>query len=138
MSGTSSEEVKISFPVKCEYYGGLEALGTHGRHFWIVDGRLGHGNLKMTHSIPLTDVTSIEVSEREGGGGEGDTFTLSGLRGASLGTSPTDPIVITDIKVHTKSGLSGLWFVEKKDSSWVRTNLDAALAEASIPYYDES
>jgi hypothetical protein len=128
---------KSPFPVKCEYYGGLEALGTHGRHFWIENGRLGHGNLRLTHGIPLADVLSVEVSEREGGGSEGDTFTLTALRGASLGISPTDPFVITDIKVHTKTGTSGLWFVEKKDASWVRSKLNAALQEASIPYYNE-
>ena len=44
---------KIGFPVTCEYRGGNPGLGRHGRHLWIEDGKIGHGELSLTHSIPL-------------------------------------------------------------------------------------
>ena len=58
-------KVTISFPVDCKYVGGHDALGRHGRHFRIEQGRIGHGELRLTHSIPLTEVASVEVAQRE-------------------------------------------------------------------------
>jgi hypothetical protein len=60
-SGTTSG---IGFPAKCDYEGGIAALGKHGKHLWIEDGRIGHGELKLTHGISLSDVSGVEILER--------------------------------------------------------------------------
>jgi hypothetical protein len=46
-------EAKISFPVKCDYKGGIVALGAHGKHLWIKDGRLGVGEFESLEAFPL-------------------------------------------------------------------------------------
>jgi hypothetical protein len=125
------DSVRISTPVVCRYYGGLDALGTHGHHFWIHDGRIGHGELRLTHGIPLADVASVGLSEREGGGSE--VVNVRGLRGLPAERSE----VFTDINVHTKDGHTGLWFVEGRDATWVSGKLTAALEAAGIPFADE-
>jgi hypothetical protein len=60
----SSGNVTISFPVECKYVGGHRALGSHGHHFRIEDGRLGHGEFRLTHSIPLSEVVSVTIAQR--------------------------------------------------------------------------
>jgi hypothetical protein len=47
---------RIGFPVNCDYRGGIDALGNHGKHRWIKDGKLGHGSFTLTHQIPLSSV----------------------------------------------------------------------------------
>jgi hypothetical protein len=40
---TAVDISKISFPVKCDYKGGIVGLGRHGKYLWIQDGKIGHG-----------------------------------------------------------------------------------------------
>ena len=75
MEGDRSENadgnsVRIGFPVRCHYRGGHRSLGSHGVHMWIRDSRIGFGELRLTHWIPLGDVASVDVKERQVGGSE--------------------------------------------------------------------
>lgn len=74
----SESEVRIVFPVTCTYRGGHSALGKHGRHFWIQDGKVGHGEFHLRHSIPLSEVASVEVTERQLPGREAQTLMAMG------------------------------------------------------------
>ena len=122
---------KISFPVKCDYKGAIVALGGHGKHFWIQDGKIGHGEFRLSHSVPLDDVESIEVTERQIGG-----------RGIPLQIVPGVPIVkrvpgaapkqVTEIAVRTKDGQEGLWLVDHRGGDWGRSKLAPALCQAGI------
>src|ERR1019366_4543048 len=76
--------VKITFPVKCEYKGGIVALGRHGKHFWIEDGQLGIGEFSLTHGTPLNEVSTVEVNERQVGGSEEQTLVSSGMSPGTL------------------------------------------------------
>lgn len=141
MGGGSEKarSVSISFPVKCLYRGGHTALGGHGRHFWIEDGAIGYGDLKLSHSIPLNTVTSIEVTERQVGGTEAQTFfalgaAFGGRRGGRPGSAPKQ---ITDIRVRTVDGQEPHWEVEKKGADWVHGKLASVLQVSGIPFYDE-
>src|ERR1700692_4473577 len=78
-ANTDDDTVHIGFPVKCRYRGGHRSLGSHGAHFWISGGRVGHGELRLTHWFPLSDVTSVDIKEREVGGSEATTLMASGL-----------------------------------------------------------
>ena len=60
----ATASVHIGFPVDCKYVGGNTVLGKHGHSFRIEGDRLGHGELHLSHSIPLTDVASVTIAQR--------------------------------------------------------------------------
>jgi hypothetical protein len=132
----SSGNVTISFPVECKYVGGHTALGSHGHHFRIDDGRLGHGEFRLTHSIPLSDVVNVTIAQRgvaESTAGD-RYFAFNALYGDGKGLSgaPKEPRVTTDISVRTKDGQEARWTVEQRDGGWVHDKLAAVLGEAGI------
>jgi hypothetical protein len=130
------DKVRIGFPVDCTYHGGNKALGKHGKHFWIEDGKVGHGELGLTHGIPLGDVASIEVTERSYGGSEVQVLVAPGLpvgrrvRGAA-------PKQETDIVVWSKDGQQATWVVERRGAAWVRKKLATAMHAAGIPFHED-
>lgn len=126
--------VTIGFPVTCEYRGGNPELGGKGRHLWIEDGKIGHGELHLTHAIPLTRVTSIDVTEREFGGTDAQTLMAFGTQ-PLVTKHASRPKQITDITVRTIDGCMALWIVEHRGADWVRQRLTPALQQARIPYY---
>jgi len=125
---------EIGFPVTCEYRGGNPGLGRHGRHLWIEDGKIGHGELSLTHSIPLVSVTSVDVSEREFGGTEAQTLMAFGAQPV-VTKHASKPKQVTDITVRTRDGYEALWTVEQRGADWVQKRLTPALQQARIPYY---
>ena len=128
--------VRIGFPVKCRYRGGSERLGRRGRRFRIQDGRIGYGAFGFSHAIPLTDVASIEVGERQVGGAEAQTLMAFGVQ-PSVTKHAAAPKQVTDITVRTRNGEQARWTVEQRSADWVRERLTPALRQARIPYYDE-
>jgi hypothetical protein len=127
---------RIGFPVKCEYKGGLAALGRHGRNLWIRDGQIGHGELTLTHGLPLSEVHSVEVAERVFGDTSVEIHAMPGLP-VTRTVRGTAPKLVTDIVIRTANGLDGIWTVEDHSSDWVRDRLRPALTEAGIPFYDD-
>ena len=129
-------EAKISFPVKCDYKGGIVALGAHGKHLWIKDGQLGVGEFRITRSIPLAVVANVELTERQVGGSGEQTLVASGISSGFAhgpgGRPASQPKQVTDITVRTKDGQEGLWEVEHRGGEWVRKKLAPALHEAGI------
>lgn len=123
---------KIGFPVKCDYQGGIAALGRHGKHFWIQDGKLGHGELSLTHGISLSNVSGIEVVERTTKGREAQPMLAQGVHGAHR-TPAVKPRQFTEVNVWTQNGQVGLWVVERHGGDWVRNRLASALHEAGVP-----
>jgi len=144
-TNTDHDTVHIGFPVKCRYRGGHRSLGSHGVHFWTTAGRLGHGELRLTHSIPLSDVTSVDVKERQVGGSEETTMMAQGLGmglgpggiGGGRGSRASSPKLVTDVTVRTRDGQDALWVVEDRDGEWVRERLTPVLGDHHIPYYDD-
>jgi hypothetical protein len=132
----SSGNVTISFPVECKYVGGHSALGSHGHHFRIDNGRLGHGEFRLTHSIPLTDVASITIAQRgvaeSTDGSRYLAFNALYGEGKGLSGAPKEPRVTTDISVRTKDGQEARWTVEQRDGGWVHDKLAVVLGEAGI------
>jgi hypothetical protein len=132
VTGTS----KIRFPVKCEYRGGIVALGKHGKHFWIQDSKVGHGEFSLSHSIPLRQVASVEVTDRVFGGTDVQIRAMPGLplnrqvRGAAQKH-------VTEVVVRTSDSQEGLWTVDNRSADWVRDHLRPALSEAGVPFYDD-
>ncbi len=133
--GDGAPTVRFAFPVHCEYHGGNARLGPHGRHLWIADGRIGHGELRLTRSIPLADVISVEVAPRDGGGVGEQALWAPGIAGS--GRLPHAPAVVTDVTVRTRDGQEAAWVVEGHDAQWVRERLTPALAHARIPFYGD-
>jgi hypothetical protein len=127
---------KIKFPVKCDYRGGISGLGKHGRHFWIQDRKVGHGKFSLTHSIPLSEVHSVEVTERVFGQTEVQIRAMPGLP-LDRHVRGTAPKHITDVVVRTVDGHEGLWTIENRSSDWVRDRLRPALSDAGIPLYGD-
>jgi hypothetical protein len=129
-------EAKISFPMKCDYKGGIVALGAHGKHLWIKDGQLGVGEFRITRSIPLAVVANVELTERQVGGSAEQMLVASGtspgFAHGSGGRPASRPKQVTDITVRTKDGQEGLWEVEHRGGEWVRKRLGPALREADI------
>lgn len=134
-------KVKIGFPVKCHYRGGHKSLGKHGVHLWISQGRIGYGEGRLTHGFPLSEVSSVDVKEREFGGADEQIFIAAGVgfSGAHRGggQAASRPKLMTDITVRTKDGQDALWVVEGRQGDWVRKRLTPALKQARIPYYDD-
>ena len=128
------DTVTISFPVDCKYVGGHSALGKHGHHFRIEQGRIGYGELSLTHSIPLTDVATVVVAQREVEESMvGGPVLAAGLMAGGGGILSTKrPRVTTDITVRTRDGQEAQWTVEQRDGDWVRDKLAAALRQAGI------
>ena len=133
---TAVSTSKISFPVKCDYKGGIVALGKHGKHFWIKDGQLGIGEFSLTRSIPLGDVARVEVNERQVGGSDEQTLVSSGMSPGLAyrpgGRPASRPKQVTEITVVTKVGQEGLWEVERRGGDWVRDKLAPSLESAGI------
>jgi hypothetical protein len=134
--GDGDDQVTITFPVHCRYLGGHRALGGRGRHLWIRAGRVGHGNLRLARSIPLTEVASVEVSEREIGGTGRRLVYAVGLR-TRPSTFNHPPKQLTDIVVRTKDGQEAVWQVGRRGEDWVRDKLRAALHGNGVLFYDE-
>jgi len=130
------DTVTISFPVDCTYVGGHSALGKHGHHFRIEQGRIGYGELSLTHSIPLMDVATVVVAQREveesTAGGPVLAAGVMGLSGGGGILSTKHPRVTTDIAVQTRDGQEAQRTVEQRDGDWVRDKLAAALRQAGI------
>jgi len=128
--------VKIGFPFKCHYRGGHKSLGQHGTHLWINQGRIGYGEVRLTHGFPLSDVSSVDVKEREFGGTDARIFVASGagFGGVRRGAPASRPRVMTDITVRTKDGQEALWVVEGRRADWGQKRLRPGLQEARIPY----
>lgn len=117
--GAKFRSVTIGFPVKCTYRGGHTALGPHGRHLRIEDGTIGHGELRLTHGIPLSVVTRVDVVEYQFEGSEAKT--LLGLGATGRGHSPaSEPEQVTEITVRTRDGhhLCGRWSTEGPIGFW--------------------
>jgi hypothetical protein len=133
--------VRIGFPVKCHYRGGHKSLGTHGAHLWISRGEIGYGELNLTHGIPLTAVSGIDVKEREFGGSDAQAFFSAGVGFGGLrrgcGPPATAPKVMTDVNVRTNDGQEALWVVEEHGAAWVRERLTSVLRQVRIPYDDD-
>jgi hypothetical protein len=133
--------LKIGFPVKCRYRGGHNSLGKRGTHLWISQGRIGYGEVRLTHGFPLSEVSSVDVKEREFGGSDAQVFFAAGAGyrgGPGVGGSPASrPKVMTDITVRTKDGQDAVWVVEGRRADWVRERLTPVLRHSGIPYYDD-
>ena len=148
-TNTDDDTVHIGFPVKCRYRGGHRSLGSHGVHLWIRDGRVGHGELRLTHWFPLSDVTSVDVKERQVGGSAETTMMAPGLGmglgmgmgsggvGGGRGSPASSPKLVTDVTVRTRDGQDALWVVEDRDGAWVRERLTPVLRHHHIPFYDD-
>jgi hypothetical protein len=144
-AGGADGTLHIGFPVKCRYRGGNRSLGGHGVHLWVTDDRIGHGELHPTHTIPLADVTSVDVNERLAGGSEGRELMAAGLgvglgsggMGAGRGPGASSPVVVTDVIAGTRDGQDALWVVEGRNAAWVRERLTPVLRAHHIPYYDD-
>jgi hypothetical protein len=101
----------------------------------MQDGKIGHGTFGLSHALPLSDVASVEVTERQVGGKEAQTLLAFGARPRNQpGSSPKQ---ITDITVRTRKGEEARWIVEQRSAEWVRKRLTPALRQSRIPYYDE-
>ena len=133
---TAGSTSKISFPVKCDYKGGILALGKHGKHFWIKDGQLGVGEFSLSRSIALGDVARVEVNERQVGGSDEQTLVSAGMSPGLAyrpgGRPASRPKQVTEITVVAKDGQEGLWEVEHRGGDWVRERLAPSLKSAGI------
>ena len=135
----ANDSVTIGFPVKCVYKGGNATLGKHGKQFRIEDGKVGYGEFSLSHSVPLCDVASVEVTEHEFGGSEAQTLISVGTikLGSSRGSPASEPRLMTNIIVRTKDGQEAAWDVERRDADWVRERLTPVLRRAGIRYRED-
>jgi hypothetical protein len=136
---STTDSITIGFPTKCVYRGGHAELGKHGKHFRIEDGKIGYGEFKLSHSIPLDSVASVEVEEHEFGGSQARTLISVGTvkLGGTRGSPASEPRQVTLITVRTKDGQEPLWEVENKGANWVRERLSPVLRNAGIGYYGD-
>jgi len=136
---STGESVTIGFPVKCVYRGGHTGLGRHGKHFRIEDGKIGYGEFSLSHSLPLSAVASVEVTEQSFGGSEATTLLSVGTveRGNTRGFPASPPKQVTLITVRTKDGQEPLWEVEHRGADWVRDRLTPVLSRAGISSYGD-
>lgn len=135
----AKDSLTIGFPVKCVYKGGHSTLGNHGKHFRIEDGKVGYGEFSVSHSIPLSDVASVEVTEHSFGGSEAQTLISVGTIkiGSSRGSPASEPRLMTNIIVRTKDGQEATWEVERRGADWVRERLTPVLRQAGIRYLED-
>jgi len=124
--------VGIGFPARCRYRGGNRSLGAHGRQLWIKDGRIGHGRLRLSHSIPIETVERIELSERAIEGVVPRPVLAQGLAGSGRRSAKGERKTFTDIFVHTADGETALWVVEQRDADRARRKLSTILDEYRI------
>jgi acyl-coenzyme A synthetase/AMP-(fatty) acid ligase len=83
-------------------------------------------------------VASVEVTEHEFGGSEGQTLISVGTMKIGAGGSPaSEPKQVTLITVRTNDGQEPVWEVENKGADWVRDRLTPVLSNAGISYYDD-
>ena len=122
--------------MKCDYKSGVAALGKRGKHLWIRDGTIGHGEFSLTHSIPLSEIQSVEVTERVFGQTDVEISAMPGLT-LDRHVRETVPRHVTDVVVGTKDGHEAIWTVANRGSDWVRERLRPALSNAGVPYYDD-
>ena len=126
----------FAFPVRCRYLGGHRTLGNRGRHLWVKKGMIGHGLFHPAHCIPLSEVTSVEVSERQFGGSTNRLVYSAGLR-TRPGAFRHPPLQITDVVVRTMDGQEAAWEIDRRGADWVRGKLARVLAENGVPFHDE-
>jgi hypothetical protein len=84
----------------------------------------------------LSEVASVEVSEREIGGTSRRLVYAVGLR-TRPSTFNHPPKQLTDIVVRTKDGQEAVWEVGRRGEDWVRDKLGAALHGNGVLFYDE-
>jgi hypothetical protein len=139
MARKDTDAVTIGFPVRCIYRGGHAGLGRHGKHFRIEDGRIGYGEFGLSHSIPLSAVASVEVTEHSFGGSEARTLLSVGTmeRGSIRGSPSSEPKQVTLITARTKDWQEPVSEVEHRGAEWVRKRLTPVLRNAGIPYYED-
>ena len=134
----ATTSVHIGFPVDCKYVGGNTDLGKHGHSFRIEGDRLGHGELHLSRSIPLTDVTSVTIAQRgteesPGGGpllaaGGGGPYGLGGV-----GIQHAKARITTDLMVRTVDGQEAHWIIEQRGGAWLQAKLSDVLRRRGIP-----
>jgi hypothetical protein len=134
----ATASVHIGFPVDCKYVGGNTVLGKHGHSFRIEGDRLGHGELHLSHSIPLTDVASVTIAQRgseepRGGGpllaaGGGGPYGLGGV-----GIHHANAKITTDLMVRTVDGQEAHWIIEQRGGAWLQAKLSDVLRGRGIP-----
>lgn len=134
----ANTSVHIGFPVDCKYVGGNTDLGKHGHSFRIEGDRLGHGELRLSHSIPLTDVASVTIAQRgteepPGGGpllavGGGGPYGLGGV-----GIQHAKAKITTDLMVRTVDGQEAHWIIEQRGGAWLQAKLSDVLRSHRIP-----
>lgn len=107
-----------------------------GKHFWIEDGKIGHGELRLTHSILLTEVVSVEVTERTYGG-SGVRIQIAPGVPVTKRIHGTAPRQVTDITVRTRDGQDASWEIERRGADRVRNKIAPALRQAGIPFYED-
>jgi hypothetical protein len=134
----ASKSVHIGPLVTCKYVGGNADLGKHGHGFRIEGDRLGHGESHLSHSIPLTDVASVTISQRgtaepPGSGpllaaGGGGPFGLGGV-----GIQHVKAKITTDLTVRTVDGQVAHWVIEQRGGAWVQAKVSEVLRRHGIP-----
>jgi hypothetical protein len=127
-----ANKANIGGPVDCRYCGGSRTLGRRGRNLWVEEGKIGHGETKLTYAIALSDVASVDVTERVYGGSRMHAQIVLGV-----GRHDPTPRLVTDITVRTRDGQEAHWVVQEKGAQWVRERLRPVLQEALIPFYDD-
>jgi len=133
-----SKYVHIGPLVTCKYIGGNSALGKHGHGFRIEGDRLGHGESHLSHSIPLTDVASVTISQRGTAEPAGDGPLLAAGGGGpyglgGVGIQHGKPKITTDLAVKTKDGQEARWVIEQRGGAWVQAKVADVLRMHRIP-----
>ena len=88
----------------------------------------------MSHGVPLSDVASVEVVERQVGKEKVGAMLAFGPVGGHAGKGSKQ---VTDIVVHTKDGQQGNWVAQKRGGAWIRGKLGPVLHDAGIPFHDD-
>ena len=101
--------------------------------------------MRLTHSIPLSEVSSVDVEERQEGGSEEKFLFAPGLGqglgpsgyGGGRGPRASSPKTVTDVTVRTKDHQEALWVVDDRGGAWVRERLTPVLRGHRVPFYDD-
>lgn len=107
-------------------------LGKRGMNFRIEDGKVGYGEFALCHSIPLTDVATVEVVERAVGESRSYTTVLALGTVPDRGFAARAPKQETEITVRTKDGQEAHWVIQQRGGAWVRDKLAPVLGAAGI------